>query len=74
MEGVIQLWKATPSVNDPSNNRSQLVLTRRPGQSIVIETLDGQIRVTQLTRWRIAIEAPATVVVRRTNDDDAPSA
>ena len=51
--------------DQPTGNRSQLVITRRPGQSVIIETDDGLIRITQLSRWRIAIEAPATVTVSR---------
>jgi hypothetical protein len=36
----------------------------------VLQTLDGLVRITQLTRWRLAIEAPRSVIVRRTNADD----
>ncbi len=55
---------------ESNDNRTELVITRRPGESVWLETLDGKIRITQLTRWRLKIEAPRSVIVIR---DDATS-
>ena len=42
-----------------------LIFGLRPGEAIVIETSDGTIRVVQLPRWRLSIQAPESVDVLR---------
>jgi sRNA-binding carbon storage regulator CsrA len=60
---------------ESSEDRTELVITRRPGQSLWLRTASGEIKITQLARWRLSIEAPRDVTVvrseRRGSRDDA---
>ena len=44
---------------------TELVLTRRPGQAILLWTRSGLIRIKQLTRGRVSIQAPSDVKILR---------
>jgi hypothetical protein len=56
---------AKAGMSDTSEDRTELVITRRPGQSLWLNTASGEIKITQLARWRLAIEAPKDVTVLR---------
>lgn len=61
-------------MSDTSEDRAELVLTRRPGESVWLETRNGLIKITQLARWRMAIQAPRDVVVSREEARSNPDA
>ena len=49
----------------PDSDVTDLIVTRRPGQSLLIRTLNGLIRITRLRRNRLSIQSPKDVVILR---------
>ena len=57
---------------EDKEDRKELVITRKPGEAVWLDTRGGSIKITQLARWRLAIQAPPEVIVSREDRTDRP--